>query len=139
MPIQTDREEWRDGEALASTRTEIREFLETNAGRAYTAEEVADAVVGTDWARQYEKDELVEELGHETFYDRLEAGEFPSFETDSELADSIDRRLTTYFVMTHLSALVDDGAVEVKTLPGTLSPDPLAEAADAVAFYAWSG
>jgi hypothetical protein len=138
MPIDTDHDTWQRADPLPSTRAELRDFLESNAGQAFTVEEVADAVVETDLDHQYEKDELVAELGHETFYDRLEAGEFPEFETESELADSIDRRLNTYFVMTHLSALVEEGFVEVRTLPGSLSPDPFADESASVAFYAWA-
>lgn len=137
MPVDTDDPVWTGRETEPSTREGLREFLRTNAGTAFSERELADAVLGTDWAAVHERRRLVEELGRGTFRERLDAGEYPELEGIDSLSATIDRRLDTNFLAGHLSALVDEGSVAAKLVPVAEADEPGDDGA--VPHYTWVG
>lgn len=137
MPVDTDEPAWTGREAVPSTREGLREYLREHEGTAFSERELADAVLGTDWAAVHERGRLVEELGREAFRERLEAGEYPELDGVDSLAATIDRRLDTNFLAAHLSALVDAGEVTAKLVPIGGTDEPGSNGA--VPHYTWSG
>ncbi|PSQ00774.1 hypothetical protein BRC94_05010 [Halobacteriales archaeon QS_5_70_17] len=54
MPLDTDAEAWINADAASTHRDEVLAYLREYSGSAFHARELADAVMGTDWAGRAE-------------------------------------------------------------------------------------
>lgn len=108
MPVDSDTDQWKSASADPSTRTDILDFLNRNSDQAFTAEEVAREVLGSDFQLDVPEEELPLE---EMLGKAIGSTQYSAF--------------LEAFVRSHLSALVYEGEVEVRTIPAEVDGEEM--------------
>jgi hypothetical protein len=86
MPISVESDTWQDGENPGRLHNELLQFLQEHSDQAFRPRELADELLGTQWAEGEETERLREQLTEEEFNERLHEGELPD-EDAAPIAD----------------------------------------------------
>lgn len=119
MPIDTTSQVWDSQEVESSTRTNVLEFLTENSSKAYSARELSDELLGTRWEKVHEKQSLIDDIGEDEYYGLPE---------EDQIDETVLANMRpTDSIKSHLSALVYEGHLEVRSVPIEESAQPVTE------------
>lgn len=114
MPISTSSNEWNNADGTELLRDSILEFLREHPNQAFYARELADEIIGTQWAAGDEKERLIQKVGEDEYWENCEEYEAQLDETqESVMGDAQE----TAKIHLRLGDLMKEGLVEGRKIP----------------------
>lgn len=133
MPVETDADAWREAASTDSLESRVETFLAEHPERAYRLRELADEVLGMEWAEVERKLRDEKELPDEEFFER--------YPPDEAYPTVLSQMRPTDQLWVAVTRLAREGTVEARDVAAEHvdSPDPEFETTEIVVHYAYSG
>ena len=115
MPIPTSSDAWNSADESEPLRDNILDFLQEHPNQAFYARELADEIIGTQWAIGEEKERLIQRVGEDEYRKNREEYEEQLGIDDREPV--IPDLVETSRLRIRIGDLIRDGLVEGREIP----------------------